>query len=91
MIDKVLINNKEYIYVKDYRDNDKLRESLNDLTEATFQFNFKGWYASGYWRDKYIPYSIVCNDRVIANVSVNITDFMWDGVRHKFVQLKGCN
>lgn len=73
--------------VKDYRDNDKLRESLNNLTEATFQFNFKGWYASGYWRDKYIPYSIVCNDRVIANVSVNITDFMWDGVRHKFVQL----
>ena len=31
MIDKVLINNKEYIYVKDYRDNEKLREGLNNL------------------------------------------------------------
>ena len=32
--------------VKDYRDNDKLRESLNNLTEATFQFNFKRIKAS---------------------------------------------
>ena len=29
--------------VKNYRNNDKLRESLNRLTERIFGFNFEDW------------------------------------------------
>ena len=72
MIDKVLINNKEYIYVKDYRDNEKLREGLNNLTEQTYGFNFRKWYEAGYWGKAYIPYSLLDGDKLVANVSVSI-------------------
>ena len=48
MSEKVLIDGDEYIYVKDYRDNERLREGLNNLTEKTYGFNFRRWYESGY-------------------------------------------
>lgn len=49
MNEKVLIRDKEYTFVKDYRDNESLREELNSLTDKTYGFNFKEWYESGYW------------------------------------------
>ena len=76
--------------VKDYRDNDKLRESLNDLTEATFQFDFKGWYNSGYWRDKYIPYSIVCDDKVIAKCA-SVFDAVYNPLETQLIKKAKAN
>ncbi|MBO5279574.1 MAG: hypothetical protein J6B06_08835 [Lachnospiraceae bacterium] len=37
--------------------------------------------------DKYNPYSAVIDGKVVANVSVNKTDFLWDGKVRHFVQL----
>lgn len=73
--------------VKNYRNNDKLRESLNRLTEKTFGFNFEDWYKNGFWNDKYIPYSIVEDESVVANVSVNIIDINDHGVLKYYIQL----
>ena len=56
MNEKVLINNKEYTFVKDYRDDKNLRTRLNDLTDKTYGFNFKEWYEAGYWEEVYIPF-----------------------------------
>lgn len=77
------------IYIPRKSDNRSEWGSNTGTKEELYKRNVEIYngYVSGYWRDKYIPYSIVCGDKVIANVSVNITDFMWDGVRHKFVQL----
>ena len=74
--------------VKNYRNNDKLRESLNRLTEKTFGFNFEDWYKNGFWNDKYIPYSIVEDESVVANVSVNIIDINDHGVLKYYIQLR---
>ena len=41
MNEKVLINNKEYTFVKDYRDDKNLRTRLNDLTDKNYLFKFK--------------------------------------------------
>lgn len=60
--------------VKNYRKDDKLRAGLNSLTERTFGFDFEGWYQNGFWNDKYIPYSILEDEKIVANVSVNIID-----------------
>lgn len=83
----VLINNKEYEFVCDYRNNQRIRESFNELTEKTYGFNFRKWFDNGYWGNKYIPYSLLDGDKVIANVSVNIMDFKVLGEEKKLIQL----
>lgn len=73
--------------VKDYRDNDLLRASFNELAGKTFGLNFEDWYQNGYWSEKYNPYSMVEDGKVVANVSVNKCDYLWKGKRWKFLQL----
>ena len=73
--------------VKNYRDNKELRDSFNQLAEATFGLNFEGWYQTGYWGDNYNPYSIVVDGKVVSNVSVNKTNMMVNGKVKHFIQL----
>ena len=65
--------------IKNYRDNAQLRASFNELAKKTFWIDFEDWYQNGYWTDLYNPYSIIMDGRVVANVSVNRTDFEWNG------------
>lgn len=74
-------------FKKDYKENEKLRESFNALAERTFGLNFEDWYQNGYWRENYIPYSMVCDGKVVANVSVNLTEMLMDGAPRKLIQL----
>ena len=76
-----------YRIIKAYKDNDTLRFHFNELAKKTFGLNFEDWYQNGYWREHYIPYSILDGDKVVANVSVNITDFVWNGETKHFIQL----
>ena len=76
-----------YEMIKNYKDNESLRLSFNELAGKTFGLDFEDWYQNGFWRENYVPYSIVENGKVIANVSVNITDILWDGELKKFIQL----
>lgn len=78
---------KKYEIIKDYRNDDKLRSSFNELSEKTFDLDFEDWYQNGYWGDNYNPYSIVIDGKVAANVSVNKTDFIWNGEKKHFIQL----
>lgn len=66
----------KYQYNSHYKENEELRESFNALTERVYGFNFKAWYEAGYWQERYIPYSLVDGDKIVANVSVNIIEFM---------------
>lgn len=77
----------KYTYIKSYKDNDKMRKSLNELTEKTFGFNFENWYSNGFWTDKFIPHSLVDGDKVIAHVSVNLMDFDLDGTEKHYIQI----
>ena len=73
--------------IKHYRNNKPLRDSFNALAEATFGLNFENWYRNGFWGNNYDPYSVVLDGKVVANVSVNRTDMVMDGVRRKIYQL----
>lgn len=86
-MEQVVIKDKEYYFTKGYKDNDNFRKSFNKLAIKTFDINFEIWHKSGYWQDKYIPYSIVHEDNVVANVSVNIIDFEVLGEMKVFIQL----
>lgn len=73
--------------IKDYRDNETLRKSFNALARKTYGLDFEDWYQNGYWGNAYAPYSIVEDGRIVANVSVNTTDFILDGSKKHFIQL----
>lgn len=73
--------------VKNYRDNEALRHSFNELAGKTFGLNFEDWYQNGFWTDNYNPYSVVIDGRVVANVSVNRTDMEINGEVKHFLQL----
>ncbi len=77
----------EYTVIKNYRNDAILRGSFNELAKKTFGIDFEDWYQNGYWTDKYNPYSIVLDGKVVANVSVNRTDFEWNGEVKNYIQL----
>lgn len=70
-----------------YRHDKALRDSFNALAEQTFGLNFEGWYQNGFWGDNYDPHSMILDGRVVANVSVNKTDFLVAGKRQRILQL----
>ncbi|ARC86466.1 acetyltransferase family protein [Clostridium argentinense CDC 2741] len=87
MSEVLLIDGKKYIYKCNYKDDAKLRNSFNNLTEKTYGFNFEQWYEDGYWGDKYIPYSLLDGDKVVSNVSVSIIDFLILGEQKRYIQI----
>ena len=72
---------------KNYRNNENLRASFNRLAEKTFGLNFENWYQNGFWKDNYIPYSVVIDGEVVSNVSVNACNMNYKGEIVKLIQL----
>nr|WP_269144149.1 GNAT family N-acetyltransferase [Clostridium guangxiense] len=83
----VNINEKKYKIVIGNGKDDSYRGSFNALTEKTFGFNFENWYQGGYWKGKYIPYSLMDGDKVVSNVSANLMDLEVFGEKKKYIQL----
>jgi predicted N-acetyltransferase YhbS len=79
--------NKNDNLIKGYQENALLRESFNELASATFGLNFEDWYENGYWKDNYIPYSILEGNKIVANVSVSPMKFFHQGKALNIVQL----
>lgn len=77
----------KYTFIKDYKHDEGLRRSFDELTQKTFGFRFEEWYQNGYWSERYLPYSLLEGNRVIANVSVNRMDITIDGEKKSFLQL----
>lgn len=76
-----------YRIEKNYRDNDQLRNSFNELAEETFGINFETWYENGFWKEKYNPHSVVIDGRVVSNISVNLVDCQINGQIKHYIQL----
>lgn len=74
-------------FIKDYFDNNTLRQELNQLTRQTYGFDFENWYRAGYWYGEYIPYSYEKNGRVLSNASANIMKFIQDGGEKSYIQI----
>ena len=71
----IRIGEEEYLFIKEYQEDEKYRKSLNLLTMQTFCFDFEAWYEQGFWTDRYRPYSLVHKEQVVANISVNPIEF----------------
>lgn len=76
-----------YTIIRGYQHDSNLRKSFNELAIKTFGLNFENWFQSGYWKEKYIPYSIIYNNKIIANVSASLMDFKYLGKEKHYIQL----
>lgn len=80
-------NGFHFAFTDQVRDNPDLRESFFSLARQVFSLDFAPWYQGGGWGDRYIPHALILDRQVAANVSVNVMDFLLDGVRRTYVQL----
>ena len=87
VMEKILIDGKEYVFIKDFKDNAVVRESYNSLTGKTYGFDFEQWYQTGYWGNGYIPYSLMDGESVVANVSASIIDCLVLGENRRYIQI----
>ncbi|MBC1489097.1 GNAT family N-acetyltransferase [Listeria sp. FSL L7-1485] len=77
----------DYQLISDYKDNDKYRASFNRLAESTFDINLEEWYQQGFWNDKYMCYSYLHNESIIANVSINKMELKYQGKEYQAIQI----
>ncbi|MFN0173326.1 MAG: GNAT family N-acetyltransferase [Saprospiraceae bacterium] len=87
MMEYIELDNITYGFARNFKHDHDIRLSFNKLTEATFRFNFEKWYQNGFWADNYIPYSLLHNNKVISNVSVNIIEFVIDKEKKIGIQI----
>lgn len=78
---------QEFIFKKDYRNNEALRTSFFELAANTFDIKFENWYQQGCWGERYIPFAFVDEDQVIANASVNILELIIHGEKKTAIQI----
>ncbi|WP_419961944.1 GNAT family N-acetyltransferase [Psychrobacillus sp. BM2] len=78
---------EEMRFITNYKESEQLRESFFELANSVFGLNFKSWYQHGFWGVGYIPFSYVVDDKVVANVSINIIDFIIEGNQKRALQV----
>jgi GNAT superfamily N-acetyltransferase len=76
-----------YIFTNSIKEDNALRRSYNSLAEKTFGLSFEEFYQNGYWTDKYIPYSLIDDGKVIANASVNNLKSFYNGQEKRCIQI----
>lgn len=81
------IKNQKYICTNDVREHENVRKSFDALSKKTFGLSFETWYQNGYWPSSFMPYVLIHNDTVVANVSVSIMDFKYNGLKKRYIQL----
>jgi len=78
---------EELYFVKDYKQDNRLRQSFSELAISVFGLSFEEWYIKELWNDRYIPYSFHADGKIIANVSVNLVDLIIAGQKKRAVQI----
>lgn len=73
--------------ISDYKENKVYRDQFNQLATLVFGINFEEWYQNGCWDDRYICYSFLREDKIIANVSISKMDLVIDGSLKKAIQI----
>ncbi|EMO52109.1 GNAT family N-acetyltransferase [Leptospira noguchii] len=79
---------KEFIFYKNYREKDKLREAFFQFTpKALYGADFRIWHRLGFWENSYIPYSFFKNGIMVSNASVCEMKIVLNGKEHNAIQL----
>ncbi|SFS40842.1 GNAT family N-acetyltransferase [Paenibacillus sp. 453mf] len=77
----------EYQLIKNYKDQENYRLSFNHLANQIFGIDFENWYQKSCWNDRYICYSFLHSDKVIANLSVSFMDIILNNQVYSAIQI----
>ena len=83
----IKLNNITYGFVRNFKHDQEIRASFNRLTESVFGFSLEYWYQDGFWGDYYVPYSLLHNNKVVSNVSINKIEFDIEHKRKTGIQI----
>ncbi|MEZ2414497.1 GNAT family N-acetyltransferase [Muriicola sp. E247] len=86
-MESIKLNNTTYVFARNFKHNQKIRTSFNRLTESVFGFSLENWYHDGFWGDYYIPYTLLHDNKVVSNVSINKIEFDMEGKRKTGIQI----
>lgn len=78
---------EQFKFISKYMKDDKYRKSFNDLAIKTFCLDFDKWFKEGFIDENYINYSFLCGEKIVANVSVNKFNIIYNGKLNKAIQL----
>lgn len=74
--------------IQNYKDNDNLRNNFFDFIRNIFgNLDFREWFERGFWNDQFIPYSIVIDGKIIANVSISKLRLLIDDKEKSGIQI----
>jgi predicted N-acetyltransferase YhbS len=71
----------DFIIIKGYKADQKIGQSLSDLANLVFGINL------GNWNEQYIPFSYVKDNKVVANVSINVLNLIVKGQKKRALQI----
>ena len=81
------IHGRNYIFTRELKENEQIRRSFYQLARKVYGLDFEPWYENGYWGNNYIPYVLMEEDTVVANISVNIMSTRWQDQPKRYIQL----
>ena len=84
---EITLDGSRFDYRTCYQEEPGLRESFNTLAGQVFGLDFEPWHRAGGWTDRYRPYSLVHEGKVVANVSVSPMDLRCMGQELHYIQL----
>ena len=84
---EVIIKDKKYLFVTNYKQNDNLRACFNELTDSVWGFTFEDWFNSGYWNTSCHLYSLLHKNKMVSHITVTELDLQLADKRYKTVHL----
>lgn len=78
---------RQYLFARDYQEDDGLRRSMGMLCREIWGFDFEKMYQKDAWGVSFHPYTIFEGTRAISHISVTEMDFLLDGEVLHLVQL----
>lgn len=70
------------------RDDKSLRNKFHEFVREIYPgADFRKWHEWGYWRDEYVPFSIIMDDKIVSNVSASRMKLFIDGQAVNAIQI----
>ena len=83
-----IINGREYRFETEYKHNDDMRQSFDQLTQLCFDgLSLERWYQNGCWTEDSVPYTLFDGERAVSNILIHRMKFLLDKKPKCFVQL----
>lgn len=88
MISKsVIIKDTSYTLYINYQDDEQKRKEFNRMCQEVWEFDFEGYYQSGYWGEDCIVFSLFQEDKIVAHTTLSLFEITKDNKTYKTGQL----